>query len=182
MNNEVLQFGNLMGAILQPLYFCLFMFAVKRIEKNRILFIIVSVVDYFIIQNVVKFNLGVNADIFYAVIFYINLNIFYHNHTKITDVVTYVLSNILMGIINIISFMTFGMNFIGLISALIIPNLLVILFYNHMNKLEKFYNKFWNRHSDKKMLKSVTIRGISAVSTILLFVTLHFWVIYLLLR
>ena len=32
MNDEIIQLGNILGCILQPLYFCLFMFYVKKIK------------------------------------------------------------------------------------------------------------------------------------------------------
>lgn len=181
MSNETMLIGNILGSILQPLYFCLFFFYAKQIKEKRILFIIISIIDYLMIQNFIKFSLGVNADLIYAILFYINLRMFYKN-TKITDFITYVLANILLGIINVLSFCLLGMNEKGLLFALIIPIIIILIVSNKLNKIEVFYNKYWNRKNNKNKIKSITVRGFSASLTMILFIALHFWIIYLLIR
>lgn len=181
MSNETMLIGNILGSILQPLYFCLFFFYAKQIKEKRALFIMLSIADYLIIQNFVKFSLGINADLIYAILFYINLKVFYKN-TKITDFITYVLANIVLGIINVLSFYLLGMNEKGLLFALLVPIVFVLMISQRLNKIETFYNKYWNRKKNKGKIKSITIRGFSACLTIVLFIALHFWIIYLLIR
>ena len=181
MNDEIIQLGNILGCILQPLYFCLFMFYVKRIKSKRILFILLSIFDYIIIQNLIKFTNGINADLFYAIIFYINSKLFY-KETNITNLITYIISNLLLGLINIISYFIFGMNIIGLASVLVIPIIIVLILSKKLCLLDHIYKKYWNRSRIKRKLKSITFRGFSACITILLFVILHFWNLYLLLK
>lgn len=181
MNSEILQLGNFLGCILQPLYFCLFMFYVKKIKTKRILFILLSTLDYIIIQNLIKFTNGINADLFYTIIFYINLKMFY-KETNITSLITYIISNLLLGIINIISYFIFGMNIIGLTSVLVIPIIIVLILSKKLCILDHIYKKYWNRSRIKRKVKSITFRGASACVTILLFVILHFWNLYLLLK
>ena len=179
MNDNILQLGNILGCIFQPLYFCLFIFYVKQIKNKRIFFIALSILDYVLIQRFVHFKLGVNADLLYAIMFYINLKLFYKK-SRITDLITYIVSNVIMGIINIISYFIFGMNFIGLIFALIIPIIVIIFISNKLYLIDKFYNKYWNRKKHKVKIKSITVRGFSVCTTIIEFVVIHFWILYLL--
>jgi len=50
---------------------------------------------------------------------------------------------------------------------------------NRLNFFENFYNKFWNRHDNPKMVKSITIRGFSAIILVITFLLLNIWLIYL---
>ena len=172
MNDEIIQLGNILGSIFQPLYFCLFIFYVRKIKSKRIFFILLSIFDYILIQNFVKFTLGINADLLYAIIFYINLKLFYKD-TNITNAITYVVANILLGIINITSYFIFGMNTIGLTSALSMPIIIVILMSSKLHLIDDTYKKYWNRSIIKKKIKSITFRGFSACATIFLFIILH---------
>ena len=177
MNSEILQLGNILGCILQPLYLCLFTIFTKNIKSNRLVFILISIIDYFIIQNIVKFNVGVNADLIYLIFFYINIKFLYRDKTRITDLVTYIISFLLMGIFSIIFVLIFGFKIISIIFSILTLLIIIILTRKRLYNIEKFYNKFWNRHNFKA-IKSVTIRGFSATLTIMTFVILHLWLIY----
>lgn len=182
INNNILLIGNIIGAILQPLYTCLFILYTKKINNKRISFIILTIIDYMIIQNVLTFTTGISADLIFAIVFYINLKIIYKSKARITDLVTYILSDILLGIISILTCLIFGMNIVSLILVTILPILIVLLARNKLNIIDKFYNKYWNRPKHDLKIKSITVRGISACLTIFTFIILHFWILYLLFR
>jgi hypothetical protein len=177
MSNDVFQIGNLIGCVLQPLYLCLFMLFVKNIKEKRLIFIFLSIIDYIIIQNIVKFNISVNADLVYIVFFYINIKTLDKEKARITDIITYIVSFLSMGIFSMIYVSILGFKIITIIVTFLTLILIMLLLKDKLYAIEQFYNKFWNKHNFKFM-KSVTIRGFSATLTIITFVILHIWLIY----
>jgi len=173
----MIEIGNILGSILQPLYLCIFMIFTKSIKYNRINFIILSIIDYMVIQNIFKFNVNINADLIYLILFYINLKFLFKNDARITDMITYILSFFLMGLFSMIFVMIFGFKIKTIILSNIILLFIITVLRNELPKIEAFYNRFWNKH-DFKFLKSVTIRGFSATFTIFTFIILHLWLIY----
>ena len=71
MSEEVLALGNTLAAILNPIYYCVFMIYTKKISDKKLYFISLSIVDYLMVQNIVKFTAGVDADLVYLILFYI---------------------------------------------------------------------------------------------------------------
>ena len=177
MNDKILQLGNIIGCILQPLYLCLFIILTKRIKNKRAIFVILSIIDYLIVQNTLKFNGGIYADLIYTILFYTNIKFLYKEKGRITDVTTYIISFLIMGIFNIIFILLLKARIITILISNTILIIITLLLRNKLNTIEKFYNKFWNRHNFKFM-KSVTIRGFTATITILTFVILHVWLIH----
>jgi len=177
MSSGILQLGNILGCILQPIYLCLFIIFTKKLSKKRMIFIILTIMQYFIIQNIAKFDLNINADLLFIILFYLNIKVLYGKKGRITDLITYIISFLLMGIVNMICILLFGIKIITIIIANIVLILFIIFIKEKLNNIEKFYNKFWNKH-DFKFIKSVTIRGFSATLTIITFVILHFWITY----
>lgn len=182
MSNETIMIGNILASILHPIYYCLFMAFAKEIKSKQIYFLTLTIIDYIIIQNFIKFTLGINADLLFAIVFYINIKLLYKNKVRITDITTFIMADILLGIISVIGYLIFGMNFASLVFATIMPIIIVIILSNKLNKIENFYNKYWNRSKAKKKIKSITVRGIGFSITVLEFLALHFWMIYLLLK
>ena len=182
MNNEIILIGNILGAIFQTLYTCLFILYTKRLKNKRFYFIILTIIDYIIIEKSLSFKSGIPCDLLYVIALYINLKIVYPKETRITDLITYIISEIILGLISIISYFAFGMNIISLIFAIIIPIIVVIILSKKLCNIENLYNKYWNRKRHKTKIKSITVRGISLCITILVSLILHFWMIYLLLK
>lgn len=179
MNDSVLQLGNIMGCILQPLYTCLFILNTKNLKSKKYYFIILTIIDYIIVQNILSFKIGVNADLIFAVVMYLNLKLVYQERARITDLVTYIISDIILGLINIISYLIFGTTFIGLLFALFIPLLVLAVISKKLRIIENFYNRYWNRRNEKVKIKSITVRGISLCMTVISSLILHFWIIYI---
>ena len=180
MNEETLLLGNMIALILHPLYYCLFMINVKKIKDKKVYFMFLTIADYLIAQYVTKFRLGTNADLIYAIIFYINLKFIYKDKIRITDIATFILSDILLGVLSVIAYIIFGMNLVGLIFATITPIIVTKLLNDKLNIIDRFYNKYWNRKKNKTKVKSITVRGISLCATVIEFVAIHFWILYLL--
>lgn len=178
MNSNVLLIGNLVGAVMQPIYFSLFLIFTKKIKEKRLMFISLMILEHFILKYTCKMNYTINFELSYSVLTYLLLKIIYREKARITDMVTFVISIIFMGIINVGSLLIFGANLFCVLFANIISVIFVYLLRHKLNHIETFYNKFWNRHDNPKMLKSVTIRGLSSSITIIIFVLMHLWFIY----
>lgn len=177
MSNETILIGDILGAILQPIYLCLFITSVKGIKNKRFVFILLSILDYILIQYYVKFNLSINADLIYAIIFFVNVCFMYKGKGRITDFITYIISFLIMGIASIIFISVLGTKIITIILCDCFLIALTLIFSKKIHNIENFYNKFWNKHS-LKGIKSVTLRGFSAIITIITFILLHLWLIH----
>lgn len=178
MSNEILIIGNVVGAILQPLYFSLFVIFTKNIKTKRILFITIMTLEHFMLKYLCNISYDINFELFYTILFFLVLKCIYKDKARITDSITFIISIILLGIISMITSMTIGMNIFGLIISNILSIIIIFMLRHKLPRIDVFYTKFWNRHNNKRMLKSITIRGISTVLTIITFVMMHFWMIY----
>lgn len=178
MQNEILLVGNIIGMILQSIYYAYFIITTKGIKKRRLLFIGAVMLEYTFLKLVCGLNYTINFELMFGALMVLLLNIIYNQKFKITDFIIYIISIVCFGIISIIVSLTIGMNLVGLIFTNLFSILLIFLFRHKLIKIELFFNKFWNRHKENKVLKSITIRGFSSVLTILTFVLLHFWLIY----
>lgn len=178
MPNEILLVGNIVGSVFQPLYFSLFLIFTKNIKNKRILFISIMIIEHFILKYVCNINYDINFELFYTILSFLVLKLIYKDKARITDSITFIISVILLGIISMLVGMTVGMNIVGLAVSNILPIIIIYILRHKLSKIDVFYDKFWNRHNNKKMIKSITIRGISTVLTIITFVMMHFWMIY----
>ena len=180
MNESTLIIGNTLAAIMHSIYYCLFVIYAKKLNNKKLKFIILSIIDYILIQNTIHFKLGTNADLLYVIMFYINLKLLYRNKARVTDLITFIICDALLGLISVITYFIFKINIFSLVIDLIVPIIIVIILRNKLNIIEKFYNKYWNRHKNNKKIKSITVRGFSLCITIFEFLALHFWILYLL--
>lgn len=178
MSTNVLTIGNLIGGIMQPIYFTLFLIFTKRIKEKRILFMSIMILEHFILKYACKLNYTINFELSYSAITYLILKIVYKDKARITDMVTFIISVIFMGAINVGSLLIFGANLFCVLFANIFSILIIFLMRHKLNHIDTFYNKFWNRHKSPKMLKSVTIRGLASSITIIVFVLMNLWLIY----
>lgn len=178
MNNSIILIGDIIGAILQPIYFSLFLFYTKGIKEKRVLFTTIMIIETLILRCMLKIYDGVNFEVLYSISMYVFLRLFYKN-ARITDFITFIISIMMLGIISVLVYFTLGMNIISLLLINISVLLITYLLRYKLPKIDKFYSKFWNRHNNKKMLKSITIRGFSSTITMILFVLMYFWLIYI---
>lgn len=179
MSDEIVLIGDVLGSILQPIYFSLFLFYTKDIKDKRVLFTIIMILETLFLRCVLKIYNGIDFEILYSISMYIVLRLIYKKKARITDIVTFILSVLLLGIISIAVYFIFGMN---IFSLLLINTTVLIATYLlkcKLPKIDEFYNKFWNRHNNPKMLKSITIRGFSSTITMVLFIFMYFWLIYI---
>ena len=174
--------GNVLGVILQPLYYTLFFTFTKNLKERRILLYLLIAISYISTQYFWNFNNTVNGDLFFLIMIYVNLKFLYREKARITDVFIYILAFLLMGIIAVTLILSIGYNIYAVILMSITSVCSLFILKNKLHKIEKFYNKFWNRHEIKNIIKSVTIRGFSIVMINITFVILHIWLMYLLMK
>ena len=141
MNDEIILIGNILASIFHSVYYCLFISESKKIKNKKLYFIILTIADYLIVQNIINFKLGVNADLFLLIIFYVNLKLLYKDKARVTDLITFILADTLLGIISIIIYFILGMNFLSLIVELIVPLIIVILLNNKLNYIDHTFHE-----------------------------------------
>ena len=101
MSNGMLMIGNLLGAILQPIYFSLFLIFTKNIKNKRFLFILIMIFEHFFLKFVCNLNYNINFELMYTIITYFVLKLMYKEKTRITDVITFIISIAILGVFNV---------------------------------------------------------------------------------
>ena len=177
MNSNVLQLGNIIGLILQSIYFGYFMLSVKSIKDKKIKYIIFTMLDFAFLKYICRFNYTINFELTLGILMCIILKLLYKKF-RITDFIIYILSLVLLGLTSVSSLIIIGVNIYSVIIGNLLAILLTYFFRSKLAKIDILFSKFWNRHSIKKALKSVTIRGFSSVLTVITFLLIHLWLIY----
>lgn len=150
--------------VCEAIYFSMFLIFGKRLKEKRILFTCIMIVEYLLLKTVLKYNIWFNIS--YVFITYIVLKVLYKEKAQITDIFLFASASIILIIFSVICAM------IALLTnnyyiALILNRLLLFAFvFFARNKINNLYVKFyscWNRHNDKKKIRSLTLRNISII-------------------
>ena len=171
----------LLGQIPEAIYFSLFMIFTKQLKEKRILFIVLMVVEYLIIQKVIHFNIWLQ--ICYTAFTFIILKILYKDKAQITDIFTFTISSIILITIDIILYFTVAKLTNNYILFVIIDRIVLFttLFSlkNKLPKIQSTYKKLWNRNDKvKKKMKSTTFRCLNIVLFNFTFYTINLMMIY----
>lgn len=168
----------LLGQIPEAIYFALFIIYTKQLKNKRLIFIVLTVIEYLLLLNVAKFNF--NVKVLFFVMIYCLLKILYHNKAQITDIFIFAIASIILMLISIISFMISLSNM--KIAILISRIFFIIFFYIYHNKLYKIqslYKKYWNRNdSIEKKMKTTTFRALNLVLFNLMFYIINIGMLY----
>ena len=89
----------LLGQIPEAIYFSLFMIFTKQLKEKRILFIVLMILEYLIIQKLIHFDIWLQ--IIYTVFTFIILKLLYKDKAQITDIFTFTISSISLIVIDI---------------------------------------------------------------------------------
>lgn len=155
-----------LGQIPEAIYFSLFMIFTKQLKEKRILFILLMIIEYLIIQKLIHFDIWLQ--IIYTFSVFIILKVLYKEKAQITDIFTFTLSSILMIIIDIPLYFIIHLitdNFIiyVLIARIMLFGTLIVL-RNKLPKIQSLYKKLWNRNDSKdKKIKTTTFRSLNVV-------------------
>ena len=144
----------------------------KNLKEKRLLFILLMILEEIILIRVFPESIWFN--VLYTALLYAILKILYKEKAQITDIFTFMISNVVLLIITMVSYVSICITFKNFILYVIITRLLLILFLmvakNKLNKTQDLYKKFWNRN-DKipKKMKTTTFRCINLVVFNLMF-------------
>lgn len=171
----------LLGQVPEAIYFALFMIFTKKLKEKRVLFTILMIVEYLIIQKLIHFNVWLH--IIYTIFVYLILKLLYKEKAQITDIFTFTISSIIVIIIDTLLFI-FGSLFIKnyyVLFAIERITIFTILFLlkNKLPKIQNMYKKMWNRNDkEKKIMKSTTFRCINIIIFNLTFYIINITMLY----
>lgn len=171
----------LLGQVPEAIYFALFMIFTKKLKEKRILFTILMIVEYLIIQKLIHFNIWLH--IIYTAFVYLILKLLYKEKAQITDIFTFTISSILVIIIDVILFIVgnlFVKNYYVLFAIeRIVIFIILFTLKNKLPKIQNMYKKLWNRNDkEKKKIKSTTFRCINIIIFNLTFYIINITMIY----
>lgn len=156
----------LLGQLPEAVYFALFMIYTKQLKTKRILFVVISTIEYTILLYALPFNVW--SHILYFFLMYLLLKILYKDMSQITDVFTLGVASICLILSNVIIYYT-SYKLINnyVVCAILDKVLLFAVLYilrNRLPKIQNIYKYFWNRNDKvKKIMKSTTFRCINLV-------------------
>lgn len=174
MNIDILEL--LLGQIPEAIFFSLFIIIGKDLKEKRILFIGLMILQYFILVH--TFPYSILFRIFYTFMTFILLKALYKEKAQITDIFLFIASVIILTIFSIpFLFLNKIIGNIYVVCAISKICLFVFLFLirKYIRGLYVKFFKHWNRNDlEKRKIKSLTLRNISAVVFNLLFVLINF--------
>ena len=162
----------LLGQIPEAVFVALFMVFSKNIKTKRIIFLIITVVDYVLLIYTFKYNWGFH--ILFMIITYIILKVLYKERTQIVDIFIFAIAYIYIIITSFVC-VIFTRNVViaSIINRLLLFIPLFVLNYK-LSVIQSVYKKYWNRNDKiKKKMKSVTFRSLNIVIFNLLFVIIN---------
>ena len=174
-----------LAQIPEAIYFSLFMIFTKQLKEKRILFVILMILEYLIIQKLIHYNIWLQ--IIYTAFVFLILKLLYKDKAQITDIFTFTISSILLIIVDVIVYFTIGLFIKDYIILTIIDRIilfsLIIIFRNKLPKIQNLYKKLWNRNDkQKKHIKSTTFRCINIILFNMSFYVLNLLMIYCIYR
>lgn len=156
----------LVGQLPEAIYFALFLLFTKEIKTKRVLFIIISCVEYLLAFNVFRYTLWSHMSYFFMM--YLALKMLYKNKAQIIDVFTLGIASISLIIINVLSYLIlsiFHTNYIVYaILNRVVMFIVIFILRNKLPNINKLYIKLWNRNDNvPKKMKSTTFRALNTV-------------------
>lgn len=166
--------------VLEAVYFALFLIYGKKLEKKRLLFMILMVAEYLLLTSFIYYN--VMFQLLYIFLSYVILKVLYREKAQITDIFLMAVASIILIAFSAFTFLTAYYTYNNYLISLIINRILIFgfifIFGNKINNVYKMFYQSWNRHSNPKKIKSLTLRNISIIIFNLMFVLINFGMIY----
>lgn len=170
----------ILAQVLEAVYFSLFIIKGKNIKEKRLLFICLMIIQYLLLKQFMKFNVG--FQLAYIFITYLDLKMLYKDKAQITDIFLFMIASIILIIISAICGLIEIYLYINHSVLLIINRIIIFiilwLLKDKINNLYKNFYKLWNRHNNKNKIRSLTLRNISVIIFNLMFYVINFGMIY----
>lgn len=170
----------ILAQVLEAVYFSLFMIKGKNIKDKRILFVCLMIVQYLLLKQFIKFDVG--FQLIYIFTAYLDLKILYKDKAQITDIFLFMIASIILIIVSVICglievYLHINHNILLIINRIIIFTILYFL-KDKINNIYKNFYKYWNRHNNNGKIRSLTLRNISVIIFNLMFYVINFCMIY----
>lgn len=166
--------------VLEAVYFALFLIYGKKLEKKRLLFIILMVAEYLLLTSFIYYN--VMFQLLYIFLSYVILKVLYGEKAQITDIFLMAVASIVLIAFSAFTYLTALFTYKNYFISLIINRILIFSFIfncrNKINNLYKSFYKLWNRHDNPKQIKSLTLRNISVIAFNFMFVFINAGMIF----
>lgn len=166
--------------LLEPIYFSLFLIYGKNLKQKRILFTCIMIFEYIMLTELIYYN--VVFQVAYTFMTFLTLKVLYKSKAQITDIFLFGVASIILISISLISYLSILFTIKNYYIAMILNRILlfsfIFIFKNKINYLYKRFYKYWNRHNNSKVIKSLTLRNISIIMFNLMFWVINFGMIY----
>lgn len=170
----------ILGQIPEAIYFALFMILTKQVKENRIIFIVIMILEYVLLKHLFIFNFNVWFQISYTAMTYITLKVLYKEKSQITDIFTFGISSLILIACGIISGGLFLLNpIVGIIFSRVLPFTVIFIFRSKLCNIQKLYKHHWNRNDKiNTKIKSTTFRCLNIVIFNIMFYAINAGMIY----
>lgn len=173
----------LLGQIPEALYFAIFMIFVKQLKEKRILFTLITIIEYALLFNLFKDSYV--SHIIFFIFTYCLLKILYKEKCQITDIFTLGVASLILiltsAILYVIVWKTVNIFIIYVVLHRIILFLILCIFKDELPKIQSLYKKLWNRNDNiPKKMKSTTFRSFNLVVFNLMFYIINLGILYVL--
>lgn len=171
----------IVGQVPEAIYFSLFIILTRGFKENRLKFTLAIVLEYLLLMNSLPYSVW--SHLLFFILTYLIIRLVYKEKAQVTDIFTIAIASLAMIIVNAILY------YIGMVTYNYYPIYVVLtrismflglfLVRNKLPKLQKLYNKYWNRN-DKipKRMKSVTFRALNTVVFNLMFYIINIGMIF----
>lgn len=163
-----------LGFLPDVLYTYFYIKEIKQLKEKKILFFVLLFIAYFVCITQIRYQLVLYLIL--DVTIYLIMKQFYKSN--ITDFFLVIVLDLYMFVSSIACYFLIP----NYIVAMIVYRIVLFLPLIFKKKLVKTYNeycKLWNRHEDKKKIKSITIRNIVLVLLHLTILILHLAIVYI---
>ena len=166
-----------LGQIPEAIFLALFMIFAKALQKKRVLYVAIMVVEYVLLLNIFPYNWYFHISL--TVMTFLTLKVLYREKSQVTDIFILLIAYLVLMVTSAICFMICGGNaLIATILNRVIIFGLLFYFRNKLYSIQKLYKKFWNRSNEPKAMKSTTFRSLNIVIFNVMFVIFNVGMIY----
>ena len=144
----------------------------KKLKEKRLLFILLMIVQTICLRLLLPYTLWQQVDS--VIITYLILKLLYKEKAQITDIFTFMISSIILLIINGIPYFIIYITIKNFIVYVVVARILLISFLlqfkSKLYKIQYLYKKMWNRNDNvRKKIKTTTFRSINIILFNLMF-------------
>jgi len=175
----------LLGQVPEVIYFALFLIYTKRLDTKRVLFVILTLIEYLLLFNFTPVSIW--NHILYFAMTYIILKLLYKEKSQITDIFTLAIASVVLMVISGVWYCIIYFTFKNIIICTLLAkaSLFIFLFAikSKLPKLQDLYKLFWNRNDNiPKCMKTTTFRCLNVILFNFMFFIINSYIIFYIIR